>query len=252
MSQEVREAMRQAADDDAVRVIVLTGAGRGFCAGGDMELLDSIKTDSERVRPRFPRHSTRAVRSISTGSTAIFRRLKADRLRPQRRRGGIGLVYPLYCDIRFAGSDAYVFTAFAQRGAIAEHGMSWLLPRMVGLSNAFDLMYSARKVGAEEALRLGLVNRVFPQADLLKETQAYARMLATQMSPRSLQVMKRQIWDDQSRSLGESVAVAQAEMAPELRQRRFPLGRRALPRKARASVHRTMSVFADDHRPRTG
>lgn len=213
MSQEVREAMRRAADDDTVRVIVFTGAGRGFCAGGDMELLDSIKADSERAPKVPPAFNPRGPVDFH-GLDSYFPSIEKPIICALNGvAAGIGLVYPLYCDIRFAGSDAYVFTAFAQRGAIAEHGMSWLLPRMVGLSNAFDLMFSARKVGAEEALRLGLVSRVFPQADLLKETQAYARMLATQMSPRSLAVMKRQLWDDQSRSLGESVAVAQAEIA---------------------------------------
>ena len=137
---------------------------------------------------------------------------------------GIGFVYPLYCDMRFAGSDAYFFTAFSQRGAIAEHGASWLLPRLVGLPLAFDLLYSARRVDAEEALRIGLVNRVFPQADLMDEVRAYARHLATRVSPRSLQVMKRQIWDDQMRGLGEAVAVSQAEMALSFRSEDFREG----------------------------
>ncbi len=214
MSQEVREAMRRAADDNAIRVIVFTGAGRGFCAGGDMELLDNIKTDSERHAPKVPPAFNPRGPVDFHGPDSYFPSIDKPIICALNGvAAGIGLVYTLYCDIRFAGSDAYVFTAFAQRGAIAEHGMSWLLPRVVGLPTAFDLLYSARRVGAEEALRLGLVNRVFPQADLLMETKAYAQMLATQMSPRSLQVMKRQLWDDQSRSLGQSVAVAQAEMA---------------------------------------
>lgn len=214
MADEVRAAMRQASEDDNVRVIIFTGAGRGFCAGGDMSLLKDISIDSERhaappVEPFDPR-----------GPTDYF---GPDSYFPTVRKpiicaingvaAGIGFVYPLYCDIRFASSDAYFLTAFAERGAIAEHGASWLLPRLVGLPHAFDLLYSARRVDAEEALRIGLVNRVFPAADLMEEVRAYADRLATQVSPRSLQVMKQQIWADQKRSLGEAVVVSQAEMA---------------------------------------
>ena len=214
MSGEVRQAMTLASQDDAVRVIVLTGAGRGFCAGGDMGLLSDISDDAAR-------NAARPVEPFDPGGPTDF--FGPDSYFPAVSKpiigalngvaAGIGFVYPLYCDIRFAGSDAYFFTAFSQRGAIAEHGVSWLLPRIVGLPMAFDLLYSTRRIDAEEALRIGLVNRVIPQADLMAETYAYARHLADNVSPRSLRVMKRQIWQDLMRGLGESVTVSQAEMA---------------------------------------
>lgn len=214
MSEDLREAMRMADDDPSVRVIIFTGAGRGFCAGGDMGLLSDIGADRDRhaVPPAgaFDPHAPVDFHGPDSYFPSISKPIICAL---NGVAAGIGLVYPLYCDLRFAASEAYVFTAFAQRGAIAEHGMSWLLPRLVGLPNAFDLLYSARRIDAAEALRMGLVNRVVPGAELMNETRAYAQLLATQVSPRSLKVIKRQLWDDQMRGLGPAVAVSQAEMA---------------------------------------
>jgi enoyl-CoA hydratase/carnithine racemase len=121
-------------------------------------------------------------------------------------------VLALYCDLRFAGSDAVFVSAFARRGLIAEYGAGWMLSRLVGPANALDLLMSSRRVGAEEALRMGLVNQVFPQAELLARSQAYAAELAAACSPRSLRVIKRQVWDAQFETLGEAQDVAEREM----------------------------------------
>ena len=119
----------------------------------------------------------------------------------------------LYADMRFA-SDAAVFTtAFSRRGLIAEHGISWLLPRLVGMAHAADLLFSARKIRAPEALAMGLVSRVIPLADFEAEVMVYARMLATEVSPRSLGEIKREIWDAQFQGLGEAIDAANADMA---------------------------------------
>jgi len=137
---------------------------------------------------------------------------------------GLGMVMALYTDIRFA-SDAAVFTtAFSRRGLIAEHGMSWLLPRIVGMANAADLLYSARRVDAAEALRIGLVNRVFPAASFREEVAAYARMLASEVSPRSLAVMKRELWNSPFQTLAEAIVDANADMATSLRSDDFKEG----------------------------
>ena len=118
----------------------------------------------------------------------------------------------LYADLRFA-SDAAVFTtAFARRGLIAEHGISWLLPRLVGMANAADLLFSARRVGAIEAKEMGLVNRVFPHQSFADEVAAYARMLAREVSPRSLREMKREIWAAQFQTLSQAIDAANADM----------------------------------------
>ena len=118
----------------------------------------------------------------------------------------------LYADMRFAGSEAKFTTSFAQRGLIAEHGISWLLPRLVGPAHALDLLLSARKIGAAEAERLGLVNKVFPQETFMEDVMAYARTLAETVSPRSMAVMKAQIWKALFQDFDAALALADSEM----------------------------------------
>jgi enoyl-CoA hydratase/carnithine racemase len=125
---------------------------------------------------------------------------------------GLGLVVSLYCDLRIASESAVLTTAFSRRGLIAEHGISWMLPRLVGLQNALDLLLSGRTIDAQEALRIGLVMRVLPHAELMDGVRVYARELADLVSPRSMRVMKRQLWDAQFQTLAEATAVADEEM----------------------------------------
>jgi len=134
------------------------------------------------------------------------------------------MVAALFCDMRFAGSEALFTTAFARRGLIAEYGMAWILPELVGRSAALDLLLSSRKVGAEEALRLGLVNRVCPAEALLPEVRAYALELADAVSPRSMAVMKRQIWEAPFQTPGEAIKLAEAEMAESFKSADFREG----------------------------
>jgi enoyl-CoA hydratase/carnithine racemase len=129
---------------------------------------------------------------------------------------GLGLVIALYCDLRFASDQASLGTAFSRRGLIAEHGLSWILPRLVGMANALDLLFSARTVEAAEAQRLGLVNRVVPQDRFLPEVRAYAAELATKTSPRSLRIMKKQVYDSWFQTLGEAIDAANEEMFASL------------------------------------
>ena len=137
---------------------------------------------------------------------------------------GLGMVISLYCDMRFAGESAMFTTAFAQRGLIAEHGMSWLLPRLIGLPEAADLLFSARKVGAQEALKLRLVQRVFPDAELLSATREYLRTLVDTVSPRSVAVMKRQIWDGMFQTLSEATVIGNYEMTQSFESEDFKEG----------------------------
>jgi enoyl-CoA hydratase/carnithine racemase len=125
---------------------------------------------------------------------------------------GLGFIIPLYTDLRFAAESAVFTTSFAQRGLIAEHGVSWLLPRLVGLPAALDLLCSARKIRAAEAFSLGLVSRVIPDDRLMAETRAYARLMADTVSPRSVAVMKRQIWESEFQTLAEATTQANHEM----------------------------------------
>ena len=143
----------------------------------------------------------------------------------------------LYADIRFAASEAKFTTSFAQRGLIAEHGSSWLLPRLVGPAHALDLLLSARKIGAAEAERLGLVNKVFAQAGFMDEVMAYARALADTVSPRSMAVIKAQIWKVAVPGLRRRPRAGRRRDAEELQERGLPRGRRPLRGEARAEIH---------------
>ena len=209
--------MRAASDDAAGKVIVLTGAGRGFCAGADMNNLQSIQSTggatgrSAAAVPETPFDP--ASDPSFHGSHAYFPAVPKPIIAAINGAcAGLGLIMTLYCDMRFA-SDAAVFTtAFARRGLIAEHGISWLLPRLVGMGNAADLMFSARKIGAIEAKEMGLVNRVIPHQSFMDEVIDYARMMASEVSPRSQREMKRELWNAQFQTLGQAIDSANADM----------------------------------------
>ena len=137
---------------------------------------------------------------------------------------GLGLVFALYSDMRFASSRAAFSTAFARRGLIAEHGIAWLLPRVVGPGHAADLLYSARKVTAQEALQMGLVDRLYEPDSLMASTLAYADDLAENVSPRSIGVMKRQLWEQPFQTLAEATQLANAEMFESIQSEDFTEG----------------------------
>ena len=219
MGGEVRRAMAEAALDDAVRVIVLTGAGRGFCAGADMGLLSDIAgaaEDGEGITRAPARAATApegSTRLDFQGPFSYFPAIPKPILGALNgATAGLGLVIALYCDLRMASDTAVFTTAFSRRGLIAEHGVSFMLPRLIGLQNGLDLLLSARKVDAQEALRMGLVSRVLPQAELMDAVCAYAREAADFVSPRSMAVIKRQVWEAQFQTLGDAMGVAAGEM----------------------------------------
>jgi enoyl-CoA hydratase/carnithine racemase len=244
MAEEVRSAMYTAADDDEVRVIILTGAGRGFCAGADMSeleaaseggssalsgnetaeqavsILTGTKTEEER-EDRKPSDTRSDFRKRYSYLQAISKPIIAAINGPA---AGLGFIITLYCDLRFASEKARFSTSFSRRGLIAEHGISWLLPRIVGLSNALDLLYSARMVDAREALRINLVNRVFPEGDFMEGVRAYARELVASVSPRSLRVMKKQVYEAQFQTLAEALETADKELIASIESEDFKEG----------------------------
>jgi enoyl-CoA hydratase/carnithine racemase len=213
MHNEVKAAMRVASDDAHVRAIVLTGAGRGFCAGADMSALQGIQSGERRERTAeepFDKSAHPSFQHTYSYFPSVPKPIIAAINGPC---AGLGMVIALYADMRFASDNAVFMTAFSRRGLIAEHGISWLLPRLVGLANAADLLFSARRVAAAEAHAMGLVSRVFPAEQFEAEVLAYAKMLASEVSPRSLTEMKREIWNAQFQTLGEAVEAADKDMA---------------------------------------
>ena len=219
MGQSLESAVAAAVADDAVRVIVITGAGRGFCAGADMNLLQKITPGGRRVsQAQNVKHDFRSSLGPDVGAHYggrfgyLLQCRKPVIAAINGPAAGLGLVLALYADIRFAASEAKLTTSFAQRGLIAEHGISWLLPRLVGAAHALDLLLSARKLGAAEAERIGLVNRSLPQATFMQDVIAYASAIAKTVSPRSTAVIKAQIWKAQFQDFNEALALADGEM----------------------------------------
>jgi enoyl-CoA hydratase/carnithine racemase len=134
------------------------------------------------------------------------------------------MVMALYCDMRFASDSAVFTTAFSRRGLIAEHGISWMLPALVGHANALDLLLSARKVRADEAKEMGLVSRVIGTEAFVDECRAYAEELATMVSPRSIRVMKQQVYTALHQSLESAVLTANSEMPGSFESEDFQEG----------------------------
>jgi enoyl-CoA hydratase/carnithine racemase len=236
MAQSIRLAMAAAAKDENVRVVVLTGAGRGFCAGADMDNLQGIQQRGGESQPT--RGSDDVGDAFSSGlgpkldaefsdmtRFSYFMRTKKPVIAAINGPvAGIGLVLALYADMRFVSDKAVLTTSFAQRGLIAEHGISWLLPRLVGPAHALDLLLSARKVSPAEAERIGLVNKVFAADAFMENVTAYARILADTVSPRSMAVMKAQVWKSYFQTFDEALVAADAEMPPSFKWPDFKEG----------------------------
>ena len=224
MAGEIREAMEAAEADPEVKAIVLTGAGRGFCAGADMNDLADISAAGEtKARPVEPYDP--ASRADFHHPMAYFPAVKKPIIAAVNGpAAGMGFALILFCDLRFVADSAAFVTAFSRRGLIAEHGIGWTLPRLIGPSRAMDLLLSSRRVGADEAYRIGLADRVFPTNELIAETRAYARELAELVSPRSTGVIKRQLWDGLFQDLGEHLKDADREMALSLKSDDFKEG----------------------------
>lgn len=221
MQIELREKVARAAADPEVRVIVLTGAGRGFCAGADMNLLSGISSgsgakDEAAVVAEPPQVSNPfgpSLKGLYEGNfTYLLECPKPIVAAINGPAAGLGLVLALYADVRLAAASARFTTSFSQRGLIAEHGSSWLLPRLVGHANALDLLMTSRKFDAAEALRIGLVNQVHDDAEFEAATSNYARTLADTVSPHSLAVMKAQVYAALTQGFPEAMSIADAAM----------------------------------------
>ncbi|CAN7539725.1 enoyl-CoA hydratase-related protein [Phenylobacterium sp. LjRoot219] len=199
------EALEALARDERARVIVVSGAGGAFCVGGDQEVLSGIAATGQQsvaATPAFWRPLTIGKPIIAAIAGPCF---------------GLGLQAALTCDIRFAAENAKLSTAYVRRGVSAEMGMSWLLPRIVGVGCATDLLLSGRVVRAPEALRIGLVSQVFADADLEAEALAYARIMASQCSPRAMRTIKGQLYTDLTSDLpsayGRAIALLEEAFA---------------------------------------
>jgi len=208
MGAEVRHAVARAEADKSVVAIVITGEGRGFCAGADLNDLKDI-SDGQRDRDAPPELDADpgdpAMGDDFRGTYTYLLSVRKPVIAAINGAvAGMAVPISLSCDLRFASENALFTLAFSQRGLIAEWGSAWLLPRLIGPSAALDLLFSSRRVDAQEAERIGLVNRVLPAEELLPFVRSYVEDLAAKCSPASLCVMKRQVYQQLTQSLGPS------------------------------------------------
>ncbi len=203
--------------DPRVRVVVITGAGRAFCAGADMGGLDAIsevtvdsanQTDvSAMVAARHPYFLTQLTKPVIAAINGAV--------------AGMGLSQALMADIRFAAAGAKFTTSFARRGLVAEYGISWILPRLVGWATATELLLSGRIFLAEEAAELGLVKEVVPRDELMDRVLAYADDMAINCAPSSMAMMKKQLYADAGMGIVETSHKAEKLMHDSMQRTDF-------------------------------
>ncbi len=211
MVQQLHDTMQAAAADEAVRVIILTGAGRAFCTGGDVGGMDK-QTPHELISklPRlFDQNRPPDFQTRHTYFPAIPKPVIAVINGPVV---GLGLLYALSADVRFAADDAVFTTGYARLGFGAEYGVAWFLEHVTGHAAAMDLLLSSRKVRGAEVKELGLANFLAPKAELMDRARAYARDMAAGCSPQSFAFIKRQMWGVPNQGLAENVRGANFDM----------------------------------------
>jgi enoyl-CoA hydratase/carnithine racemase len=224
-----------------VRAIVVTGAGRGFCAGADAAALGTLARGGEYDDglPAEPPRPGHGVRPDFDHPYAFHYGIPKPVIAAiNGPAAGVGFVLACYCDIRFAAAGAKLTTSFGRLGLPAEWGVAWVLPRLIGIGAAADLLFSSRVVLAEEAAELGLVNRVLPADELLPATLDYARRIASEISPSSLREMKSQLYDALLTTLGPSVERAESLLHRMIGEADFAEGSAALREKRTARFRR--------------
>ncbi len=187
---EIRTAVDQSVDDPEVVGIIFTGNGRGFSSGLDAQVLASVTSGEESGSA-----STRKDNDLPGLFSYLLEVPKPVITAMNGIAAGGGLILALMSDIRFASSDAAITTVFLKRGLIAEHGSSWILPRLVGTGRALDLLWASDKVSAEEALQLGLVDRVSDPDALIDDAVAYIEKLAVTSAPAAIAATKKLVYD---------------------------------------------------------
>jgi enoyl-CoA hydratase/carnithine racemase len=227
MHVEYRDCLARADRDANVGVIVVTGAGRGFCVGGDSEALQGHVakggydpgTPTELARPGYGTAS-----EFDASFAYHFGLSKPVIAAINGPAAGVGLALACFADIRFAAAGIKMTTAHGKLNLPAEYGLSWLLPRIVGLARANELLLTSRPFLAEEALAIGLVNAVYAADDLLAQTYAFAENLIATVSPNSLKQTRWQIYRDLHRDVAESVRDSESLLNAMTKERDYAEG----------------------------
>ncbi|MCW7946025.1 enoyl-CoA hydratase [Streptomyces hygroscopicus] len=218
------DALAEAEADDEVRAIVVTGARSSFCSGATPDLLAHLagsETQQSRTGEGLSSVLGHPAHLPLTMGTPLIAAINGS-------AAGLGLVHALFADVRFMAHEAQVSAVFSRFGLIAEYGAAWLLPRIVGVGSAMDMLLSSRAVGAEEALRIGLVQHTAPRGEVLGAAQEYARELAESCSPSSMAIIKRQILDGLLMPAADAVAESVSLMQDSFERPDFPEAMAAL------------------------
>lgn len=196
MAGEMRHALLQVEKDPALRVSIVTGAGRGFCAGADLsagtEIFEAGSPGSPEERDVDPEPASHILWTFALKKPVVAA--------VNGPAVGVGVTMILPFDLRIAAESARLGFVFNRRGLLPEMASPWLLPKIVGISRAAELMYTGRLLSAREALEAGLVSRVVPDADLLPAAKALAREIAENCAPVSIALTRKMLYDYLTRS----------------------------------------------------
>jgi enoyl-CoA hydratase/carnithine racemase len=213
MLAEMKHAVAQAEADEEVIGIVLTGEGRGFCAGMDMQALSDLGASGGTANRKDEDYGLAAQpgdpamgEEFLKGHSYLMAVRKPIIAAVNGPCAGLGFVLAMLCDLRFMAEEAVMTASFSQRGLVAEYGVSWILPRIIGVPKTLDLLWTSRKIKGAEALEMGLADKTFPAADVAAQARAYIEDLAAKAAPYSLMMMKRQVYRHLAMPLGEAVA----------------------------------------------
>lgn len=230
MQAELKHALEAAETDEKVVGIVLTGEGRGFCAGADIGGLQNTASGAGGGEAEDLSHLAANPGNPEMGPDfqVTFSYLMSIR-KPLIAAvngpcAGLGFVFACLCDMRFVERQAKFSTAFVNRGLIAEHGSSWILPRLLGPARALDILWSGRKFTGEEAERLGIADRLCEEGTSKEQAIDYIKMLAETAAPESIKVMKAQVYRHMNMSLGDAMRESNEWMAHSLKQDDFKEG----------------------------
>ena len=230
MQAELKHALEAAETDEKVVGIVLTGEGRGFCAGADMGGLQNTATGGGGGEKEDLSHLKANPGNPEMGEdfAVTFSYMLSIR-KPYIAAingpcAGLGFVFASLCDMRFVERQAKFSTAFVNRGLIAEHGSSWILPRLLGPARALDIRWSGRKFTGKEAERLGFADRLCDEGTSKEQAIDYIKMLAETAAPQSIKLIKAQVYRHMNMSLGDSMRESNEWMAESLKRDDFKEG----------------------------
>ena len=200
---ELRSVIENAQHDDTVRCVVITGAGKAFCAGMDMAVLGS--SDRKAFMTESEDDALQRYGYLFDFDKPLIAAINGAAV-------GVGLCLALYCDVRFIASGAKVAAPYTRRGLVAEHGLAWLLPRLIGPLHTADLLLSGRTIEAQEASLMGMA-LLRPSEGFHEAVMAYAKDLASSCSPRSVRMIKKQLLQARYQTFGQATHTADREIA---------------------------------------